>query len=78
MDNKDEIAIFCENIRRLRVKHALSKKEMAKRLEIGVHSLSLLENGVFPKRLGCGIVYALYVQFGIPPDKIFSSLIEKV
>lgn len=76
MNNTEEVAIFCENIRRLRAQHRLSKKEMAKRLEIGVHSLSLLESGVLPTRLRCDIIYAIYTQFGITPNRMFSVLIE--
>ena len=77
MDNTKEIAIFCENIRRLRAMHGLSQKEMAKRLGIGVHSLSLLENGILPKRLGCDVIYLLYQQFGMTPDNMFTAHIEK-
>lgn len=77
MNNTEEIAIFCENVRRLRTKHGLSKKEMARRLEIGVHSLSLLESGVLPKWLGCDIIYAIHDHFGITPNKMVTSLLEK-
>ena len=49
--------ILCKNIKILREKNKLSKKEMAKRLGIGVIALSKLESGILPKRLSVKILF---------------------
>lgn len=66
--------IFCENIKKLRKKESLSKKEMAKRLGIGTSSLTMLENGEIPKRLTCKIVYKIQEEFDILPQNMFKRL----
>jgi transcriptional regulator with XRE-family HTH domain len=48
MGSEKEIMAFCENVRYLRKKNGLSKKEMAKKLGIGVKSLELIETGSLP------------------------------
>ena len=70
----DEIILFCENIKRLRKREKLSKKEMAKVLGISVKSLNLLENGQIPPRLSCKILFAVHRQFGILPKDLFAVL----
>ena len=71
-----EIFIFCENIRRLRVREGLSKEEMAKRLRIDENSLVLLEQGIVPNQLDCGVVFEIHRNFGILPKLLFSEIIE--
>ena len=39
---------FCQNIRRLRMEHKFSQKQMASMLGIGVKSLRLLERNIIP------------------------------
>ena len=48
MKNNYEFKVFCENIKAIRKQKSLSKKEMAKRLGIGVKSLDSIENGIVP------------------------------
>lgn len=72
-----EFQNFFENIRVLRAEKGLSKKEMAKRLRIGLHSLNLLERGVLPPRLDCLILYYIHREFGIRPAELFRGSIER-
>lgn len=74
MNLEKEMAIFCENIRMLRTMHRLSQKEMAKKLGIGVKSLSALEHGVIPPRLSVEIVLHTSRCFHIPASALFKSL----
>ncbi len=69
-----ETLIFCQNIKKIREKEKLSKKEMAKRLEIGVKSLTMLENGIIPKRLSCKFIFRIEDEFNILPKNIFKPL----
>ncbi len=71
---KEEISIFCKNIKNLREKEKLSKKDMAKLLGISVHSLTMIENGTIPKRLSCRILIKIYDEFGILSKDIFKPL----
>lgn len=71
MSNEKEIRTFCENIRYLRKKNGLSKKEMAKKLSIGIKSLNSIGSGIIPKRVTVDIIYAIYENFGILPKDIF-------
>mgnify|MGYP003305338862 CR=1 FL=1 len=54
------------NIAWLRKYHGLSKKEMAKRLDIGLWSLNKIEKGELPPRLHCDIIFAVHRNFGTP------------
>lgn len=76
MKNNYEIAVFGENIRKLRYRENLSKQKMAKKLGIGVQSLSLIESGILPKRLSVCILYRIYKEFNITPSGIFSPTDE--
>lgn len=69
-----ESTIFCQNIKKLREGGKPSKKDMAKRLGIGVKTLTMLENGVMPKRLTCKIVFKIQDEFNIHPKNMFKIL----
>ena len=72
MSNIDkEIKIFCENLKYLRKEKGLSKKEMAKKLGIGVQSLSVLESGRLPPRLSLEPLFNIHKNFGISSSEIF-------
>ena len=71
-----ESQIFCRNIAWLRKKHGLSKKEMAKILGIGLHSLNNIEMGEMPPRLGYSILLTVYQQFGILPSAQITQRLE--
>ena len=66
-----EIARFCSNIRALREREGLSKAAMAKRLHIGVRTLTRLEHGELPPRLDCCIIFAICDEFDISISDLF-------
>ena len=68
---KREIHLFCANVKALRQREKLSKKEMAKRLGIGVGSLTKIESGTLPPRLTCNVLIKLHTCFGVSPEKMF-------
>ena len=74
METKNEYAIFCENVRRLRKKHKLSKREMAGRLHIGVKMLTMIENGVLSPRLRADVMIDIYLNFGMSLDDQLTRL----
>ena len=67
------IDIFLYNIAWLRKHYGLSKKEMAKRLGIGLWSLNKIEKGELPPRLYYDIIFAVYKNFGIPCADLLSK-----
>ena len=71
---RDEIAILCHNIRQLRRKENLSKREMARKLAIGEYSLTKIEKGILPPRLSCEIIFQIDKEFGIRPKELFSTI----
>ncbi len=73
MNNDHEIKILCENIKKLRAKENLSRKEMASRLGIGVFSLKKLENGILPPRLTWRFLLSIHESFGIFPSDIMTE-----
>ena len=66
-----EIARFCSNIRTLREREGLSTAAMAKRLHIGVGTLTRLERGELPPRLDCCIIFAICDEFDISISDLF-------
>ncbi len=72
---EQELGIFCENVKRLRQREGLSKKEMAKKLGIGVKSLTLIESGIVSKRLGANVLLNILNNFNIYPSDMFSRRI---
>ena len=71
MKTKDAIYAFCENVRRLRRKSNLTKTEMAKKLDISLYSLSLIEKNILPERLSASIIIKIYSEFKILPKDLF-------
>ena len=74
MNVQKESEILCSNICRLRKKYQLSKREMAKILGIGIYSLTKIESGVIPPKLGCEMLFRIYDNFEIKPRDIFAPL----
>ena len=62
MEHENEIAILCKNIKRIRNEKGLSQSKMAEKLNIGVKSLSMLENGILPPRLSVEILFRFIEQ----------------
>ena len=63
MKNEKEMMNFCENIRALRKMHHLSEAEMAKRMGIGVKTLSRIENNDPPEHLSGSVLLHLCREF---------------
>ena len=64
---------FCYNVSWLRKHHGLSKKQMAKLMEIGTGSVTKLEKGIFPPRMSINVVMLIYRHFGIRPSAQFTD-----
>ena len=69
-----ESVILCENIKKLREGEKLSKKDMAKRLGIGVNSLTMIENGIVPNKLTCKIIFNIQDEFNLHPKRYIKPL----
>ena len=72
--NNEELKNFCANVVKLRERNNLSKKEMAKILKIGTKSLTAIESGIVPMRLGTGVIFRIHHIFGIKPCDVFRHL----
>ena len=59
------IEIFLNNVIWLRKHYGLSKKEMAKKLEIGIGTLNKIEKGELPPELRIDVLYCIWKEFGI-------------
>ena len=73
MGTKREDRVLAKQLVRLRKAHGLSKKEMAKRLEIGVAHLSKWERGEIPPRLNVPFVWCVQDCFGVRPGELFTE-----
>ena len=71
MEKISDLEILCGNIKTLRAKNNLSEHEMATKLKIGVKTLRNIENGDFPPRLSCEILFRIQHHFGILPQHLF-------
>lgn len=69
-----EEKIFCENLKNIRKSYGYSKVKMARLLGIGVKSLSLIESGIIPPRLGCEVLIRITNTFGVSPSGIFTRI----
>ncbi len=69
--NTKELFYLSKNVTFIRKSNNLSKKEMAKLLGIGVKSLSKLEKGELPPRMGANIFFNIQKHFGISPKFLF-------
>ena len=74
---QQEYENFCCNITWLRKSHNLSKKEMAKRLGIGVESLNKLESGTIPPNMTVEVLNNLCKHFHINLSDQFSLRLEE-
>lgn len=66
---------FCENIRYLRKIYGLSQKEMARRLNISVYMLRLIEKRVLSPRLSYKVLYTIEDVFGLSPSAVLETLL---
>ena len=64
--------ILLQNIAFLRKHYGLSKKEMAKKLEISVWMLNKIEKGELPPSLKIDVLFNIYKEFGIFMSEVIS------
>ena len=74
MKHTEELANFCENVKKLRKKYQLTKKQMANILHIGIKSLSAIEKGIIPRRLRVDVLIYIHDYFGISPHLMLVTL----
>ncbi len=68
---------FMKNVAWLRSQYGLSKRQMAKRLGVGVGTINKMEQGRFPPRLCISVLYKIYSEFGVTLEGQFSDLSQK-
>lgn len=73
MENRREVIIFLENIKRLREEKGYSKREMAKRLKISIYSINKIESGELPPRLSIDVLDNIEKEFKIHPADMFKK-----
>ncbi len=71
MDMDKKVQTLCRNLVHLRKKAAMTQKEMAALMGIGVSTLRKLESGQLPPRLGMDVIFALCDAFSISPGSLF-------
>jgi len=74
MQTDNQIDIFCQNIKTLRINNGLSKKEMTKILGICSTSLAKIEKGILPPRINTIIIFKICKRFNKKPHELFVSL----
>ena len=70
---KNDVLIFCRNIKKLRILNNISQREMAKSLGIGKNSIVKIEKGILPPRLSLEILPKLYEWYGITVSALFKE-----
>lgn len=66
-----DVKTFAKNLKHLRIKNNLTKKEMAGKLGIGIKTLNALENGILPPRFRASTVFKIKKEFGFSPSQMF-------
>ena len=74
----NDMEIFMQNVAWLRKRFGLSKQQMAKYLQIGVGSLTKLEQGILPPRLDVEILFTIQVLFGVPISVLLGQRLEEI
>lgn len=69
-----ELKIFCENIKKLRIKNNLSKLAMARILGVAPWTVAKLEHGILPDRLSCRILSRMHHYFGVEISNLFREM----
>lgn len=70
----DELAVFCENIRLLRERNGLTKKQMTEIMGIGMASLNKIEKGIVPEKLKVEALLYTANYFHYAPHELFSPI----
>lgn len=66
---KNELSVFCKNIKYIRKKEKLSLSKMASIMHISTTTLKKIEKEEFPKRLNASVLMDIYRCFGIKPSQ---------
>ncbi len=74
MTTDQALLTFCANIRYLRDKHGLSKRDMADILGVGVKTITALEHNTVPKRLGSSVLLRMSRHFHVRICELFRPL----
>ena len=73
MDHNEWEKNFLHNVAWLRGRWGFSKKEMAQKLGIGLHSLNKIECGELPTMLGVEVLFRIDREFGIDPQTLLEQ-----
>ena len=71
---KNQLKIFCDNVKYLRKANGISAREMCRILKISAHSLKSLESGEVPPKMSVSVVSRLADYFDRKPFQLFSPL----
>lgn len=75
VNTKVDFSIFCANVRKLREKHNLTKKEMANKLNISTYMLEQIEKGIVSRRVSPLLLVSIYQSFGVScQDIIYTNI----
>ncbi len=76
MSVKNNIWILCENIKLLRAKNNLSKKEMAQKLGISIKSITKIESGMLPRSINAITLYKIHKVFNISIEDLLETRLQ--
>lgn len=68
---KDDVQIFCENVRWIKEKEGLSDRQLASILQIGLYSTRKLLKGELPGRMSVDVVFHIARHLGCRPSEVF-------
>ena len=73
MSVENNILLLCDNIKSLRAKNNLSKKEMAQKLGTSIPSITKIESGILPRSINAIILYKIHKVFNIPIETLLET-----
>ena len=73
MSVENNLLLLCENIKLLRAKNNLSKKEMAQKSGISIKSITKIESGVLPRSVNAITLYKIHKVFNIPIETLLET-----
>ena len=74
MENRDEIAQFCTNVRRFRERAGLSQKEFADALDVNPETIRLLEDGSLTDEVDVELLFRMSELLGLELSALFHPL----
>lgn len=75
MQADKNLLLLCENIKFLRAKNNLTKKEMAEKLGIGVKSITQIEFGILPRSVNAITLFKIHKEFDISIENLLETRI---